>query len=734
MSFSQFTQQDYDIIQHDWSELKELAQRRCEKESEMAVVQKAFEFANEAHKNIRRRSGEPYMLHPIAVARIVVEDIGLGCKSIAAALLHDVVEDTDYSIDDIRSLFGDKIASLVDGLTKIKTVLDNENRKGGRYSNSESLQAENFKRILLTLNDDVRVVLIKLADRLHNCRTIEYMPEHKRDKILSETMFIFIPLAHRLGLYEVKSEMENIWLRYKEPDIYRDITRRIDATVEDKDRSIDEFIAPISSALKEAGFDFEIKKRIKTPYSVWNKMKTKGVEFEQVYDLYAVRIIFNPAQESRETERDQCYHIFSIITGIYKYQPSRVRDWVRHPKSNGYEALHCTLMSQIGIWIEVQIRSRRMDDIAEKGIAAHWAYKNEGYAGENDSEMDKWLSKVKDTLVSADVDALELLDIIHNDLTSSEITVFTPKGDQKSVVKGATALDFAYAIHTHIGHKAIAAKVNMKLVPLSYVLRSGDQVEIITAQNSFPKQEWLQYLVTRHARAQVIEYFKPRREEFASRGHKMLEYELQNNNIPATKKNIQKILEAAHMRDLDEFCFRLGLGTVKPGTILKSVSSPSQSTEAVKSDSFKMVADEPTGRKYVLASCCNPIPGDPIIGFRSPDGVVTIHKKSCPIAGGYASKYGDLVVIPEWDMTNHSQAFPVRISLRGIDKMGLVNSITHYISEVLGVNMRKLYMTTEDSIFEGYIELLVHDKDVLDTIIDNLGRIEGIQKIVRTDI
>ena len=734
MSFSKFTQKDYDLINQEYEGLKEVAARRCRTDAEMALVQKAFEFANEAHKNVRRRSGEPYMLHPIAVARIVVESIGLGCKSICAAILHDVVEDTDFTIEDIRNLFGDKIASLVDGLTKIKTVLDNENKKDSHFNQVDTLQAENFKRILLTLNDDVRVVLIKLADRLHNCRTIEFMPEHKRDKVLSETMFIFIPLAHRLGLYEVKSEMENIWLKYKEPEAYREISQRIDESVVDKDKSIDEFIAPISAALTDAGFKFEIKKRIKTPYSVWNKMRTKNVEFEQVYDLYAVRIIFTPPADSKETERNQCYHIFSIITGIYKYQPSRVRDWVRHPKSNGYEALHCTLMSQIGIWIEVQIRSKRMDDIAEKGIAAHWAYKNEGYVGENDSEMDKWLAKVKEILVSPDVGALELLDIIHNDLVSSDIIVFTPKGEQKSIQKGATALDFAYLIHTHIGNKAIAAKVNMKLVPLSYVLHTGDQVEIITAQNARPKMEWLQFLVTRHARNIVIESFKDNRDEIAARGRQMFENELSANGIPRTKRNVQRILISAQVRDVDEFYFRLGLGVIKPGTIMKAIFPEVTPVTSMRPEHLKVKTDELAGRKYVLASCCNPIPGDPILGFKTPDGVVTIHKKSCSVAGSMASKYGDMVVIPEWDMSDGSQAFPVRISLRGIDKVGLLNSISHYISEVLGVNMRKVYLGSEDGIFEGYIELLVHDKDVLDSIIQNLGRIDGIQKIVRTDI
>ena len=468
MAVSEFTQHDYDVIARDFADLKEAARKRCANQEELDIVQKAFDFANEAHKGVRRRSGEPYILHPIAVAKIVVSNIGLGYKSIAAALLHDVVEDTDYTVDDIRNLFGEKIASLVDGLTKIKTVLDNEDK-----AKQKSIQAENFKRILLTLNDDIRVVLIKLADRLHNCRTIEFMPEYKRDKILSETMFIFIPLAHRLGLYEVKSEMEDIWLRYKEPEAFNEITEKVNRNITDKEKEIDEFIKPIKEALDRAGFSFEIKKRVKTPYSIWNKIVTKGVTFEQIYDLYAVRIIFDPKPETTETERDQCYHVFSIITGIYKYKSDRVRDWVKHPKNNGYEALHCTVMSHSGIWIEVQIRTKRMNDIAEKGIAAHWAYKKDGFIENDESEMDKWINKVKEIIVNPDVNALELLDIIHNDLTASEIFVFTPKGDQKRIEKGATALDFAYLIHTEIGNKAIAAKVNMKLVPLSYRLKTG---------------------------------------------------------------------------------------------------------------------------------------------------------------------------------------------------------------------------------------------------------------------
>ena len=426
MSISQFTEKDYEMIRERYAELLDAAEKRCANEEELSVVRKAFDFANEAHKNVRRRSGDPYIIHPIAVANIVVNDIGLGYKSIVAALLHDVVEDTNYTIEDIGNLFGAKVASLVDGLTKIKNVLDNEDRSKNHLKEESSIQAENFKRILLTMNDDVRVVLIKLADRLHNCRTIEFMPEYKRDKILSETMFIFIPLAHRLGLYEMKSEMENIWLKYKEPDAYKEICGLVDRSLSGQKHHIDEFIEPINESLKKAGFDFIIRKRLKSPYSIWHKMQTKNVTFDQVYDLYALRIIFTPSPDGTESERDMCYHIFSIITGLYRYKPDRVRDWVKNPKSNGYEALHCTLMSNSGIWIEVQIRSKRMDDIAEKGIAAHWSYKKEGYISENDSEMDKWLAKVKEILVSPDVNALELLDIIHNDLVASEITVFTP--------------------------------------------------------------------------------------------------------------------------------------------------------------------------------------------------------------------------------------------------------------------------------------------------------------------
>lgn len=673
------------MISREFAELRESAVRRCANQQEIDTVQKAFDFANEAHKGVRRRSGEPYIIHPIEVAKIVVNEIGLGCKSIVAALLHDVVEDTDYTVEDIRNLFGDKIATLVDGLTKIKTVLDNEDK-----SKVKSIQAENFKRILLTLNDDVRVVLIKLADRLHNCRTIEYMPEHKRDKILGETMFIFIPLAHRLGLYGIKSEMEDIWLRYKEPQAFNEIKAKINRNANDKEKQIDDFVKEISQILDKMDIDYEIRKRVKSPYSIWHKMRTKNVTFEQVFDLYAVRIIFKPRTENVKAERSQCYAIFSAITNEYDYREDRFRDWIKQPKNNGYEALHCTVMSKSGIWVEVQIRSRRMNDIAEKGIAAHWAYKREGIVSESESEMDKWIAKVQEILMNPDVNALELLDIIHNDLTASEIFVFTPKGEQKSILKGATALDFAYMIHTHIGNKAIAAKVNLRLEPLSYVLRSGDQIEIITAQNENPKREWLDFLKTRKAINIVKEYFD----------------RLDRKNAAEAQAN-QKASSGS----------KWSLPFFKPKAKSEYIINDRRNTD----------------NRFVIATCCHPIPGDPVIGFLSPDGVVTVHKKSCQVANTLAATSGDSIVVPKWE-ADEMNAFPARISVTGIDRVGLLNEITKYVSVIMKVNLRRLVFESQDSIFSGEMDLMVHEKADLERLLKMLQKIDGIQKIIRKNL
>ena len=748
MSFSEFTQRDYDWIRRDYEVLRASAQKRCANDRELAVVERAFEFANNAHKNVRRRSGEPYMLHPIAVAQIVVDGIGLGYKSISAALLHDVVEDTDYTVEDLRAEFGDKIATLVDGLTKIKNVLDTEQKTHGTDISQQSLQAENFKRILLTMNDDVRVVLIKLADRLHNCRTIEHMPEHKRDKILSETMFIFIPLAHRLGLYSIKSELENIWLRYKEPEAYEEIKDRIEKRAREKGSEMDAFVEPIEKALTDAGFTFNIKKRIKTPYSVWRKMEEKQIPFEEVYDLYAIRIIFEPAGNSKETERDQCYHIFSTITGIYRYMPERLRDWVKHPKSNGYEALHCTLLSNSGVWIEVQIRTRRMDDIAEKGIAAHWMYKRNGFVGEGDNEMDLWLSRIKEILVNPDVNALELLDIIHNDLTSAEIYVFTPKGEQKTIQKDATVLDFAYLIHTEVGNKAIAAKVNQKLVTLSHVIKTGDKIEIITAEDARPQAEWLKFLKTHRARTIVTDYFKSQRKLVVEAGRNSLEGHVRELGFEMDEQTLQRIEAAYHAGSREELYYNIGIGNQRLDNldeILKRSSSriawlkrvlhlEEKPAAEAKGETFLIGSSDPNAPHFTIASCCNPIPGDPVVGFKAPDGSITVHKKSCNVAERIAASHGDWVVVPKWLDSAEDQSFLVRISLKGIDRMGLLNEISRYVSLVMGVNMRRLNLQADGGIFDGYIDLYVPSKETLEEMMKNLQSIDGIDNVTRVEI
>ena len=725
---SEFTQADHEVIARDYADLKEAARKRCNDQEELDMVQKAFDFANEAHKGVRRRSGEPYILHPIAVAKIVVSNIGLGCKSIMAALLHDVVEDTDYTVDDLKSLFGEKVATLVEGLTKIKTVLDNEDK-----AEQKSMQAENFKRILLTLNDDVRVVLIKLADRLHNCRTIEFMPEHKRDKILSETMFVFIPLAHRLGLYSVKSEMEDIWLRYKEPEAFNSISEQINRNVMDKDLIINQFIEPIDIAMKAAGFNYEIRKRVKTPYSIWKKMKTKGVSFDEIYDLYAVRIIFDPSENANETERDQCYHIFSVISSIYKYKHDRIRDWVNTPKSNGYEALHCTLMSNAGIWVEVQIRSRRMHEIAEKGIAAHWAYKKDGFSQENASEMDKWITKVKSILVNPDVNALELLDLIHHDLIQSEIMIFTPKGEQKSIDKGATALDFAYAIHSQIGNKAIAAKVNLRLVPLSHVLKTGDQVEIITAENEMPKREWLQFVKTSKARKAILDSIKSQRHTYVKIGKKMLEKHLMEIGRVMTDKVINHLMEEFEIFDSkpEDLYFKIGCGAVS----LDGLENMLKKYYGINRESYFVISNSDVNHKYILASCCTPILGESVVGFKAKDGTITVHTRACSNANNLAAKFGDKIVTVKWDMdSNSGSSYLARLSLKGTDRIGMINDITAITSKDLNVNIRRFNLGTEDGIFDGFIDLYVHDIDDLENLILKLKNIKGIDSVARTEL
>ena len=722
MSVPQFTQEDYTLIEQEFEALMTLVPRRCKEDSEIPVIRKAFEFANSAHTGRRRRSGEPYIIHPISVAKIVVGEIGLGYKSITAALLHDVVDNTDYTVDDIRNLFGEKIGSLVEGLSKIKVVLDN----GG------NTRAENLKHMLLTLNDDARVVLIKLADRLHNCRTIEYMPEVKRDKILSETMFIFIPLAHRLGLYSIKSEMENIWLRFKEPEAYRELTRRIEESVSANKDAIDEFIAPISGALRRDDFDFEIKTRIKSPYSVWHKMKAKNIPFEQIYDLYAVRIIFTPSSDDPEVERKQAYMIYADVIGLYKENPGRHRDWIESPKSNGYEALHSTLMSQAGIWIEVQIRSERMDDIAEKGIAAHWAYKKDGYAAEGESSVDRWLSQVQEVLTSEDVDAIELLDILHSDLVTTDIVVFTPKGDQVSVPHGATAHDFAYHIHSKIGEKAVAAKINRKIAPLSQELRTGDQVEIITSDTARPYKEWLQYLTTRNARSKVIGYFRDERPKIAADGEDIYRASLHAMGLSPSHEYLRLLLEFCQIRDSEEFFFRLGLGLISPEDFRKALDGIDKGTGE---DIGRMIISSHSSdvEQYIAADCCKPIPGDPVIGLLSENGkTVLVHKKICDTAQRLMAARGKEPIALHW--IARSCPFPVNLKVSGIDRMTMINDIVGYLSVKRKLKINRIQVDASKGLFDAGLELMVNERSDLDEILDGLKRIDGIQDVERMEI
>ncbi len=753
---SEFTREDNELIEREFEQLRLAALRRCASQEEYEGVLKAFEFANEAHKGVRRRSGEPYIIHPIAVAKIVVQEIGLGYKSIVAALLHDVVEDTEYTTEDVERLFGSKIASLVDGLTKIKSAIDSKIEED---KSEKSIQAENFKRILLTLNDDVRVILIKLADRLHNLRTIDSMPERKQDKILSETMYIFIPLAHRLGLYSIKSEMENIWLKFRQPEQYNEISRRIQEYSREKGGSIDKFIEPISKLLESARYKFTINKRIKTPYSVWNKMQTKGIPFEEIYDLFAVRIVFTPKKGS--SERKQCWDIYSLISEDYLSNTDRIRDWVSTPKSNGYEALHCTLMSPHGGWVEVQIRTVRMDAIAEKGVAAHWNYKGDKI-NNSENELDNWLNMVREVLENPDVNALEFLDNFHTGLMSKEIYAFTPAGEAKRLEKGSTVLDFAYAIHSEIGNRAIAAKVNLKLVPISYELRNGDQVEIITADSQKPQRQWLEFAKTAKARNMILDSIKGDIKDTIKKGQEILEQELVKLGVKQHIRVLKKLIAEFKVSNKDELYSKIGSGLIDLSNLEEILKKNKENklvqfwnlqffsgkekngdegqdhpAENGKIDKHKdyLLKENPIDKTltYKVADCCNPIPGDPIIGFIDEDGQVVIHKKVCPKAISLASTNGGNIINAKW--TKHTiLSFLARIEMKGIDRLGIVNDITRYITLILSVNIRKLFFETHDGVFYGYIDLYVHNTNDLEEIIKNIENIKGIETAARVDV
>lgn len=759
-----FTEKDNEIIDKEFEVLRLASLKRCANQGEYEIVLKAFDFARAAHNGVRRRSGEPYILHPISVAQIVVHEIGLGYKSIVSALIHDVVEDTEYTIEDIERLFGSKIASLVDGLTKIKSAFDSK----------RSSQAENFKRILLTLNDDVRVILIKLADRLHNMRTLEFMPDQKKSKILSETMYIFIPLAHRLGLYSIKSELENIWLFYTIPAQFENIQSRIAQTVAERGCAMDGFIEPISESLKNAGYDFKVSKRTKTPYSIWRKMETKGIPFEQIYDLYAVRIIFEP--KDNQPERIQCWHIYSLLTELYLSKTDRIRDWVSTPRINGYEALHCTVMGPQGNWVEIQIRTVRMNDLAERGVAAHWSYKGAGSPSEN--EMDKWLNMVREVLENPDSNALEFLDRFHSDLLSHEIYVFTPKGESKSLTKGSTALDFAYFIHSEIGNKAIAAKVNFKLVPLSYELRNGDQIEIITAESQKPHREWLDFTKTPKAKGIIMEALTSEIKDHLKQGQNVLDEKLADFGITPQHRVYRKLATAYELNNKEELFSKIGAGILDLSDLSKKLKTNSQNKfvrywnlqfskitgnegvenleaieeleeelEAIQEENSLPVAKRIDHKKdyllkenplektlsYEVARCCKPIPGDKVIGFIDDLGEVTVHKNSCPEAIQLASRYGNKIVKAKW--SKHTVlSFLARISMRGIDRIGILNELTQYITLVLSVNIRKIMVETHDGIFEGFIDLYVHSADDLEKLMKQLSQVKGVESVVRSEI
>lgn len=705
----------------------------CKDKDNEAKIRKAYALAYKAHEGIRRRSGEPYIIHPIEVAIISAKEIGLGTKSVIAALLHDVVEDTDYTLEDIDHLFGPKITNIIDGLTKISGIFD-----------SESMQAENFKKMLLTLSDDVRVILIKLADRLHNMRTLGSMPEHKQYKIAGETLYMYAPLAHRLGLYKIKTELEDLSFKYKEPAQYNAIESQIISTEKKRMAFINKFSLPIISTLTDYGLEFEISGRTKSIYSIWNKMQTKGVPFEEVYDIFAIRIVFKA--EVTEREKTLCWNIYSVITDNYQPNPDRLRDWVSTPKANGYEALHTTVMGPDGVWVEVQVRSNRMDEIAEKGYAAHWKYKS---TKSSEGELDKWIDKIKDHLKDPNSDALEFLDEFKLNLFTSEIFVFAPDGNLRRLPKKATALDFAFDIHSEVGEKAIGAKVNFKLVPLSYILHSGDQVEILNSDKQTPKREWLEFVTTAKARSCIKNSFKEERKEAISAGIIKLEEELEKIGFKQNASIMRKIFESYDVGSKDDLYCKIGRGAIDLKDLKKvinkkrknkfvrywglqfSKAKPTKNAPVNKKEAFVISAndDQPN---YIVANCCNPIPGDDVLGYVNFDEEVVIHKTNCPRALKLLSSHGDKIVNAKWKV-HKILAFLATIEILGIDKQGIIHKITGLISHDLNVNMRSVSINSIDGVFNGTIDFYIYNVEDLNQMISDISKIKGVTKVRRIE-
>ena len=716
------------------------------------IITKAFNFARQAHKGVRRLSGEPYIMHPIAVAQIACSEIGLGSTSICSALLHDVVEDTDYTVEDIENIFGKKIAQIVDGLTKIS---------GGIFGEQASAQAENFKKLLLTMSDDIRVILIMICDRLHNMRTLDSQPANKQYKIAGETLYIYAPLANRLGLNKVKTELENLSFKFEHPEEYNAITQKLTRTQESRDELFDKFTEPIRQALDDMGVKYEIKARVKSPYSIWNKMQNKHITFDEIYDILAVRIIFTP--NKREEEINECFNIYVAISKIYKSHPDRLRDWLSHPKANGYQALHVTLMSRQGSWIEVQIRSDRMDEVAEQGFAAHWKYKDgveEEYT-EDEGELNDWLRTIKEILDDPQPDAMDFLDAIKLNLFASEIFVFTPKGEIKTMPAGCTALDFAFQIHTFLGSHCIGAKVNHKLVPLSHKLQSGDQVEILTSNSQHVQPSWVNFVSTAKAKGKIQAILRRDNREIQKKGEQMLEEFLKRHDMEVTTSVLDKLCEFHDIRKPENLLMAIGKKNIilseKDIDELHGKKNANEgkgwrryipfigkekakaAAELIQSQDYFVVPKDFNRKKpvyitennitqFIFPTCCHPIPGDDALGFIDGKNRIEIHKRNCPVANKLKSSYGNRILDVKWDM--HKQLyFTATVQMRGIDRIGLLNEVTQIISRQLNVNIHKITISCEDDIFEGEIELRVHDRDDVKVIIDELKSVNGLQEI-----
>ena len=711
--------------------LRSIKSRRSKEETK--IIRKAFNLAVNAHRNDRRKSGEPYIFHPLAVARICGDEIGLGTISIVCALMHDTVEDTSITLNDIEKIFGHKVKSIIDGLTKIS----------GEFDFTSSSQAENFKKMFLTIPDDVRVILIKLADRLHNMRTLDSMKESKKLKIASETSYLYAPLAHRLGLFSIKTELEDLSFKFTYPNEYSSITKKLQKTKAVRERFIQKFSLPIKKELDKQGFKYQLKARTKGIPSIYRKTQEKGVDFEEIFDVFAIRIILDSKDEKAD-----CWKVYSIVTDFYIPNPERLRDWISYPKQNGYESLHTTVMSPTGKWVEVQIRTERMDVVAEKGLAAHWKYKEKT---ENDTRLDKWISEIREIMENRSKNTTEFLDEFKNNLYSDEIYVFTPKGDLFPLPLKSTALDFAFSVHSDVGAKCIGAKVNSKLVPLSYVLKSGDQIEILTSKNQIPKEGWLDFVITSKAKYKIKQCLKEERKEIAANGKEILSRKLKNLKINFSESNLKIILKYYEFEEHTEFYYQIAnnnidLGKIKKinqkggelylsSSITKSIKNTFESLvkKVKKGDDSILIGDgADPNLDYKLAPCCNPLPGDSVFGFITINDGIKIHRNNCPNARELRSNYAYRILTAKWKI-NLGDAFITGLEFTGIDIVGVVKELTTIISEDEKINMKSLNFDTNDGVFEGEIMLYVYDKSHLEKLIKKLRNINGIEKVVRIE-